>query len=200
MKQHAYMLVFDGLADWEPAYALCALSRSGKHQVRTVGFSPDPIRTMGGLKVIPDLTLSEVKPTDAAIFILPGGDRWEQIPDAGSGSGLHDLLHRLHVERVPIAAICGATLELARAGLTRGVRHTSNAKEYLKAMVPEYQDDGFYVDAPAVSDHNLITASVTGSLEFTREIMKQLQLHDEAEIEAWYHLFKYGASPSQAAA
>jgi putative intracellular protease/amidase len=200
MKHSVYMLVFDGLADWEPAHALCALGRSGKYDLRTVGFTAEPVRTMGGLQLVPDMTLNEVDPQDAALFILPGGERWEQRPEAGARSGLHDLLGRLHAEEVPIAAICGATLELARAGFTRGVRHTSNAREYLEAMVPTYGDQSHYVNEQAVRDHNLITASGIGSLEFAREIMKQLRLHDEAEIEGWYQLFKHGVFPPQAAA
>ena len=39
MKQTVHVLVFDGLADWEPAHALCELRRSGKFDVRSVGFS-----------------------------------------------------------------------------------------------------------------------------------------------------------------
>ena len=42
MKRKAFVLVFDGLADWEPAHALCEINKSGKFAVVTVGFSDDP--------------------------------------------------------------------------------------------------------------------------------------------------------------
>src|SRR5262245_59073170 len=126
MKPKAYFLVFEGLADWELAHALCEINKSGRFEVVSVGFSDKPITTMGGLKVSPNITLDEVTPAEAIIFMLPGGDMWERE----SHEDLKTLLRRLHGERVPIGAICGATLEIARAGLTQNIRHTSNSKDY----------------------------------------------------------------------
>jgi len=57
------VLVFEGYADWEPAYALAELRRSGGLQVETVGFAAEPVRSMGGVRVVPDLTLEVVKLT-----------------------------------------------------------------------------------------------------------------------------------------
>src|SRR5713226_9141274 len=134
MKPKAYFLVFDGLADWELAHALCEINKSGKFEVVSVGFSKEPVTTMGGLKLSPDITLDGVTPAEARIFMLPGGDMWE----LDSNESLKALLRRFHAENIPIGAICGATLEIARAGLTRNIRHTSNSKDYLKAMVTDY--------------------------------------------------------------
>ena len=115
MKSTAYLLIFDGLADWEPAHALCEINKSGKFEVVTAGFSRAPISTMAGLKLTPDVKVDNLNPAAASIFILPGGDMWEKE----SGQKLVPLLRQLHEKSVPIAAICGATLEIARAGLTR---------------------------------------------------------------------------------
>ncbi len=131
-----YVLVFDGLADWEAPLALCEVRNSGKFEVVTVGFTDAPVRTMAGLKLVPDIALAEVNLDDAAMLILPGGEMWE----AGSPEGIGALLESFEARGVPVAAICGATFAVARAGLTRGRRHTSNDKDYLAAVVPEYQD------------------------------------------------------------
>ena len=192
MKPKAYLLIFDGFADWEPAHAFCALRKSGKFEVVTAGFSPETVTSMGGLKVTPDVTIQEVNPQETAFFMLPGGDMWEQRPHAE----IHDLLHRLHDRNVLIGAICAATLEIARAGLTCGLRHTSNAKSYLKAMVPGYQDDGFYADELAVRDKNVITASGLGSVEFAREVIRHFKLHSDADTELWFEMFKHGVIPA----
>src|SRR6202034_2180882 len=125
-------------------------------QVRGPGSctSSETVMTMGGLKVVPDVTIDQIEPREkTAIFILPGGNRWEEAPDPK----VDDLLRRLHAAGILIGALCAATLEIARAGLTRGVRHTSNAKSYLKKMVPEYKDNDerFYVDELAVTDHKI---------------------------------------------
>jgi len=194
-KSTAYLLVFDGLADWEPAHALCEINKSGKFDVVTAGFSTSPVSTMGGLKLTPDATIDNLDESAARILILPGGDMWEKK----SNQQLKALLCRLHQRNVPIAAICAATLEIARAGLTRGVRHTSNAREYLQAMVPDYQDSDWYVDHLAVADKYIITASGLGSLEFAREVIRQLNLYSEADTQLWFEMFKHGVLPDHLA-
>ncbi len=192
MKHTAYLLVFDGLADWEPAHAFCQITKSGKFEVATAGFSRQPVTSMAGLKITPDMTIDEVNPAETAFFMLPGGDMWQEE----SHEVVKNLLHQLHERNVLIGAICAATLEIARAGLTRGVRHTSNAKAYLKAMVPGYQDDAFYVDELAVADQNIITASGLGSLEFAREVIRHLKLYSDADTETWYDMLRHGVIPA----
>lgn len=191
MKPKAYVFVFDGLADWEPALALCEIRKSGKYEVLAAGHSRQPVVTMAGLQVMPDIAIDEVEPRETAIFIVPGGDRWEEGPDQKLGK----LLRSLHVESILIGALCAATLEIARAGLTSGVRHTSNAKSYLKKMVPQYKDESFYVDELAVTDHKIITASGLGNVEFAREVIRELGIYSEADQQAWFEMFKNGVIP-----
>jgi putative intracellular protease/amidase len=191
-KPKAYLLVFAGFADWEPAHAFCEINRSGKFDVLSAGFSRHPVTSMAGLNVSPAVTLHDVNPADAAFFMLPGGDLWQEK----SQPQIHQLLHALHDNDVLIGAICAATLEIARAGLTHGIRHTSNAKGYLKSMVPGYQDGDFYVDELAVSDNHIITASGLGSVEFAREVQRDLKIHSEAEIALWFDMFKNGVVPA----
>jgi putative intracellular protease/amidase len=193
MNPMVILLIFDGLAEWEAAHALCEISRSRKFELVTVGFSGKSVTTMGGLKLTPDAGLSDVDPAATAIFMLSGGDTWEHE----SHPELIDLLRRLNKAAVPIAAICAATLEVARAGLTRQRRHTSNGLHYLKTMVPDYNDDEFYVEHLAVRDNGLITASGLGSIEFAREIMRQLQIHSEEDISSWFEMFKSGVIPAK---
>src|SRR5262247_219564 len=186
MKKLVYLFVFDGLADWEPALALCAIRNTNKFEIVTVGFTKETITTMGGLKLIPDITLAEVDREQTAIFILPGGDMWERE----SFDDLISLLHHLREYNVPVAAICGATLEVCRAGMTRGVRHTSNTRDYLKSLVPDYQDEDLYVESMAVSDQGIITANGAGFIEFADEIIKTLEIYSEQERQVWFNLFK----------
>ncbi len=192
MKPRVYLFVFDGFADWEPAHAFCQIKKSGKHEVRTVGFSGQHVISMAGLKISPDVTIENVDPADTAFFMLPGGDMWEKK----SNERIEALLRRLHDENVLIGAICAATLEIARTGLTRGIRHTSNAKQYVKSLVPGYCDDAYYVDELAVCDRNIITASGLGSLEFAREVMRRLKIYSDNDIEVWFDMFKRGVVPA----
>src|SRR5512145_2730333 len=98
-----YFLVVDGFADWEPAHALAELRRCGQYRVETVGLTLEPVQSMGGLRVLPSKSVSDVNPADVAVFILPGGDRWENSPVEPD---LEHLLRGLDAARVPVAAIC----------------------------------------------------------------------------------------------
>jgi hypothetical protein len=61
--------------------------------------------------------------------------------------------------------------------------------------VPQYAGAARYVDALAVRDDGLITASGLGAMEFAREIFEELEVFSTADRPIWYHLFKYGALP-----
>jgi putative intracellular protease/amidase len=184
-----YLLAVPGFADWEPAHALAELRRSGGYRVEVVGLDASVVESMGGLTVRPTRTLAELDPADVAIFILPGGDYWEHEP---MPPDLTATLTRLDEQRVPIAAICAATTAIARAGLLRGRRHTSNGLSYLQERIPEYAAEGDYVDAPSVRDDHLITASGLGDVEFACDIMAELGVLSEEDRAMWVRLFRSG--------
>jgi len=189
--QPAYFLVFDGLADWEAGLALAEINRAERFHVVTVGLSAAPITTMGGLPIAPHITLGELNPDDAAILIIPGGDRWERVTEPV----LIELLQQLDTLRVPIAGICGATLALARAGLLDERPHTSNQPGYIDSLVPEYRGKERYLEQPSVSHSGVITASGVASIDFARDILAQLCVFDDTNLAVWYQLFRYGVIP-----
>lgn len=192
MKDTVYVLVFNGLADWEPALALCEIRKSERYRVVTLGFTADPVVSMGGLRILPDDVLSSIDPAQAALLVLPGGDLWEQ----GGGAAAVDVLRHLHDEGVPVAAICGATLGAARAGLLDARPHTSNMPGYIGAMVPSYTGADYYeAGALAVTDGPVITASGLGSVEFAHEIIQLLGLYDEPTQRVWFEAFRHGRVP-----
>lgn len=192
-----HLLVFDGFADWEAAYAVAELRRSGGHDVAVTGFTAAPVRSMGGLTVQPERVLAAVAPEQVRLLILPGGDMWED-PAAYPRAALERLLHRLVDAAVPIAAICAGTLAVGRAGLLAHRRHTSNAESYLREHLPGYKPGGRYSSALAVRDGGLITASGVGPVEFAREIFAELGVFSESDRAVWYRLFKHGEMPATA--
>lgn len=191
-----HLLVVDGFADWEPAHAVAELRRQGQYRVESVGLTTAPVRSMGGIRVLPSTTVRAVDPADVAVFILPGGDRWE---NALVESEIEELLKTLDEERVPLAAICGATVAISRIGLLRGRRHTSNGLEYLRAHVPGYTEAANYVDAPAVRDRGLITASGLADVEFARELFEELNVMSADDRAAWASIFRTARLPAGAA-
>ena len=187
-----HLLVFDGFADWEPAFAMAELRRSGGAEVVTLGFGAAPVRSMGGLTVVPDRPLKELGPAAVRLLILPGGDIWER---SHSRAEIGPTLKALRGAGVPIAAICGATLALAHVGFLDDHAHTSNELGYLERMVPEYRGAPHYVDTLAVRDRGLITASGLGPVEFAREIFEELQVFSDTDRPVWFHLYKHGRFP-----
>jgi putative intracellular protease/amidase len=191
-----YLLVVEGFADWEPAHAVAELRRNGNYRVESVGLTRDPVASMGGIRVLPSKLVSEVDPGDVAVFILPGGDRWENVPVEAE---IEALLNRLDAHRVPIAAICGATVAISRIGLLRGRRHTSNGLDYLRSHVPGYAEAANYQDVPAVRDHGLITASGLGDVEFARQLFEELGVLSADDRALWAQIFRSARLPSGAA-
>lgn len=190
------LLVVEGFADWEPAHAVAEIRRSGRFDVRTVGFTAAPVLSMGGLRVVPDNVLSHVLPHDVRLLILPGSDLWED-EDHYPRAELESVLRAIHTAGRPIAAICGATLAVARAGLLDDRRHTSNASDYLASMVPGYRGASRYESRLAVRDRGIITASGLAPVDFAREIFAELDLFSASDAALWFDMFKHGRLPGE---
>lgn len=188
-----YVLVFDGFADWEPALTLAELRRSGKREIVVVGFNVSPVVSMGGLRVLPSRQLADVAADEVGLLLLPGGDLWESgdYPQ----SALSALLRQLEVRKIPIAAICGGALALARAGLLNDRRHTSTVPGDLNAAA-EYSGAAHYVATPAVTDRGVITASGLASVDFAREVLATLEIFSTSDQALWFGMYKSGRLPS----
>jgi putative intracellular protease/amidase len=195
MSQTIHLFVFDGFVDSEAAFAVAGLNdpafqrEPGRFHVKTVALAQTPMRSVGGLAVLPDALLDTIEPADSAMLILPGGVGW----DEGQHMQSVDKARAFLAAGVPVAAICGATAGLARAGLLDERRHTSNALAYLRG-VPEYAGSDRYEDSPAFRDGALITAAGMAPIEFAREIFQYFDVYEDEVLQAWYDLYKTGKS------
>ncbi|MEU7578618.1 type 1 glutamine amidotransferase family protein [Streptomyces sp. NPDC041068] len=183
-RKPAHLAVYDTSADWETGHTTAWLARAG-YEIRTVAPSAAPVRSMGGLRVQPDLSLDELRPEDSALLILPGADLWDTSEDLAPFA----RTARAFLDAgVPVAAICGATAGLAREGLLDDRAHTSAAAMYLAAT--GYKGGERYVEADAVTDGDLITAGPTEPVAFAREVFGRLGgIFDDEKLDAWYRLF-----------
>jgi putative intracellular protease/amidase len=186
-----HVAVYDTLSDWEIGYVTAHLHgpewhrEPGQFRVRTVGLTKDPITTKGGLRIVPDLSLDELEPSDSAILVLPGADTW--IDGSGSTAPFAAAARRFVEAGVPVAAICGATVGLASVGLLDDRQHTSNAAMFLAGT--GYQGAHLYRDELAVTDRDVITASATAPVEFAREILARLDAYRPETLASWYKLY-----------
>lgn len=192
MTKIAYLYVFNTMADWEPGFLIAEMNTgryfqkdATKYTVRTVGITKKPVITMGGVRITPDISLEECTTDDTGVLILSGGDTWLEdihIP-------MLDKVKEFLNAGVLVAAICGATMGLAKAGLLDNRLHTSNDLGYLKAVCPTYAGEKFYRHESVVHDDNLITASGVAPLEFAREVLRELDVFSAQTLEAWYQLY-----------
>lgn len=190
-----YVYVLDTLADWELGHVAAELNsgrffRAGAPRVslKTVGPSGEPVRTMGGLTIVPDCRVSDVAVSETSVLLLPGANTWN---DPRHGAVLEKAGELLRAGAA-VCAICGATAALAGLGLLDGRAHTSNGAGFLEMVSPAYQGQRFYRDEPSVTDGNLITAGSAGALLWAKQIIGRLGVFEAGTLEAWYDYFRTG--------
>ena len=194
MKKTIYVYLLDTYADWEISYILPIIKMEqqmkqehSQFELKSITYSGDTALSAGGLKVIPDCALKEIDFNNIGGLILPGADTWQEEKH----SEILNIAEKLLDKEIMVSAICGATFALANKGILNKYSHTSNSLDILKES-PHYLGEDNYKDCLSVSDSNLITASVAGNLEFTRDIMLKLNILPEEFISNWYNYYKTG--------
>ena len=190
-----YVYVLDTLADWELGYVTSELNSgrffkkdSQRISLKTVSASKEPIRTMGGLIIVPDCLIDDMVVSETSVLILPGATTW------------NDPKHSAIIEKAgeflsigaTVCAICGATAALASFGLLDNRPHTSNGLGFLEMVAPGYKGQSLYIDKPSVTDNNLITAGSTGALLWAKQIIEHLGVFESNTLEVWYEYFSTG--------
>lgn len=190
-----YVYVLDTLADWELGYVTAELN-SGRFfkkgapriSLKTVSYSKEPIKTMGGMTIVPDCLIDDLVVSETSVLLLPGADTWND-PKHGA---ILEKASKFLASGATVGAICGATAALANFGLLDERPHTSNGPGFLEMFCPAYKGQGFYIDQPSVSDHNLITASSTGALLWAKQIIEHLDVFQANTLASWYDYFSTG--------
>ncbi|MCC7667700.1 DJ-1/PfpI family protein [Liquorilactobacillus satsumensis] len=190
-----YIYVLDTLADWELGYVTAELNsrRFFKKDapllmIKTVGYSKKAIKTMGGMKIVPDCLVEDVEINDGNVLLLPGADTWSKLQNAAVIEKAKALLAAGGI----VGAICGATVALADFGLLDNWLHTSNGLEFLEMVSVNYRGEKYYRDQCSVSNNNLITAGSAGALMWTKQIMESLEVFKKDTLDFWYAYFSTG--------
>ena len=179
--------VYESFVNFESALACHYITQDENYNVIYIGYEKSPIKSLGGLKVIPDMKLSEISSTSEIYgIIIPGGVDRILKPE------LRTIILKLMEEKKMIAAICGGPEYLAKLGIL-------NDKKYTCSMEPEeYKEknekDPFpranYVETRVMRDDNVITAKGSAFVDFALEIWDFLEMYDyETEKEECKILF-----------
>jgi putative intracellular protease/amidase len=195
MEKNVFLFVCENMADWEPSLVTALISdrynqvpKNRSYPVVTFGLTQKPVRTFGGLAILPDLPLDQVDITSAAMIILPGSSVYEESEPLE----LVPLIEEAVRNEVPVAAICGGTLFLARHGFLNAISHTSAGQKWLKQNAPGYSGGEHYIKAPCVRDGSIITANPCGFIEFAREITEFLDVFPQELSDMLFSRIKQG--------
>ncbi|MBC7311409.1 MAG: glutamine amidotransferase [Rhizobium sp.] len=171
-------------ADWEPALLMATARSYLGCDVLTASPDGRPVTSMGGLKVVPDISFAEIDSERFDALVIPGGFAWEK----GEAFDFTGLARDFHAKGKVVAGICAAASALAATGVLDGVAHTGNSLAS-HARYPGYHGADTYRDQPqAVSDKGIVTAPGSAPDTFAAEVLKALELwtpEAEAEVSAF---------------
>lgn len=195
MSNEILYILLPDFASHEMVYLMEAISSdeqqlkpNPKYVNRIVAPTADPVRAIGGVKVIPDYTFDNM-PDDFAALVLIGGYGW-LTPVADE---VRPIVRKAIDKGKIVGAICNGASFMAKCGFLNNVRHTGNGLEQLKLWGGEnYTNQNSYTHAQAVSDKNIVTANGSGTLEFAKELLLLLENDTPERIEMYYQFYKQG--------
>jgi transcriptional regulator GlxA family with amidase domain len=148
--------------------------------VRLVAPSADPITCSHGLRVIPDVALSELGPVD--LFLHPGGRVGPLLEDDAFQTGLRE-----RAADTLMTSVCNGALVYAKAGLLAGrpaATHWS-AVESLAELGANVDSEARFVD-----DGNVVTsAGVSAGIDMALHLVGRL--HDDEMARRVRHYIQY---------
>lgn len=162
----ARFLLFPGLTQLDLTGPWEVLASAPGMGTRLVAKTLDPVAAEGGLRLLPDLTLTEADAPD--ILVVPGGGG----VDAAMGDPeLLDFLRRVVPKAKWVFSICTGSLLLGAAGLLKGRRVTTHwtAMDFLPAF------GAIPTPERVVEDGNLISgAGVTAGIDAALVVVARL--------------------------
>lgn len=165
-----------------------ALKENPKYVNKFVAPTMNPVKSIGGFRLLPDYSF-DTMPEDYAALVLIGGFGWA-TPIADKVVPL--VKHAIDKGKI-VGAICNAASFMAKHGFLNNIKHTGNGIEQLKIWGGEnYNNPDGYVNAQAASDANIVTANGSATLEFTKELLLLLANDTPERIEMYYQFNKHG--------
>jgi len=191
-EKEVLLLLTDHWADWEAGHAIAGISFAEEYIVKTIAIDTKPKVSIAGVGAVIDYAIADYQDFDnLAMIILTGSFSWAD----NSYDEIADFVRQARKHNVPVAAICGATIFLAKHGFLNNIKHTGDEKEYFDEMLENedgYKGQEYFSVSQVVNDGGFITANETASLEFAREIFRALQTDTEEGINEWYNRQKNG--------
>lgn len=165
-----------------------SLKENPKYINKFVASTLDPIKSIGGFRIMPDYSFDTI-PDDYAALVLIGGFGWV-TPIADK---VAPIVRQAVENGKIVGAICNAASFMAKHGFLNDVKHTGNGIDQLKLWGGEnYTNHTGYVHVQAIGDKNIVTANGSATLEFAKELLLLLENDMPERIEMYYQFNKQG--------
>jgi len=195
MSNEVLYLILPDFAEHEMVYLAQAiasdeysLKSNPKFVNKIVAPTLEPVKAIGGFRMLPDYSFATM-PDDYAALVLIGGFGW-QTPVADK---VTPIVAKAIAGGKIVGAICNAASFMAKQGFLNNVAHTGNGLDQLKLWGGEnYANANGYVHEQAVADKNIVTANGSATLEFARELLLLLENDTPQRIEMYYRFNKQG--------
>jgi len=149
-------------------------------EVITAGFDTE-VRCTFGLRLLPDILISDVETEDFDALALPGGFEEYGYYDQAFSEQMSRLLQEFNEQGKPIASICVGALPIAHSGVLAGRCATTyhlmggRRRQQLAALEVEV------LDQPMVLDGNIITStSPATAVDVALTLVERLTDRDNA--------------------
>lgn len=195
MDKTVLIVLLDQYADWEVGF-LAPLLQTGSEdenqpywQTKIVSINNELIKSMGGLTVLPDMSVDDA-PDRFDALILIGGMSWRK-PEARR---VIPLIRKAKEQDAILAAICDAANFIAWHGFLNDVKHTGNAGGDMQSYENTAYTNGaaFQKQERAVTDKRVITADGASPIPFTEHVLRALEIIPPAEIDEWLEVQALG--------
>ena len=187
-------VILDEFADWEAAFLSSALNDKNITKNYTTNFASidkNLKKSMGNLKVLPDLTLKEIDENDVDGLVLIGGRTWRsQIEE--TNTKIVELVKKFkNNPNKVVGAICDAAYFLATNGLLNDRKHTVNSFDEIKDNL-NYTNSKNFVEMESVIDGNLVTAKGDSPIHFAKNVMIALGDIPEKNVNLFFDIYTIG--------
>ncbi|WP_196595523.1 DJ-1/PfpI family protein [Pectinatus frisingensis] len=189
MKKLLLVVILPKFADWETAFLTSTIkSIDPDYEVKYVSIEKGICTSIGGLRVNIDYTVQNT-PKEFSGLVLVGGLSWR----TKESEAVMALVNTSLTNKIPMGAICDATVFLGINGILNNIKHTSNTLTELKSYAKDkYTNKENYINEQAVVDNNIITANGTAALEFTKLMLSALGVMRGKQLDDYYYFMKNG--------
>jgi len=181
-------IILDKFANWELAYLSAALGEEqlGTAQYTVLSASTDKeVKTsIGNLKALPDLSISEIPEDISALVFIGAEGSWSNLSQEQT-SQLLTLAEKVKANGKVLGAICDSARFCAVNGLLNDVKHTANTFYEIKDTPLYTNGENFVLTAN-------VTAKGDSALHFAVSVLRALGDIPEENIQFFYTLHTEG--------